>query len=307
MSCDDKQFYFILIVKNRYCRCNFSKDISTNQIYIVGAKKNFGVSNEEFHKNPMIWRETTHPEAIPLVTDMMQTVASGESAEFECRIITPDGKIRWIQYKMNPIFNSLGGVVKNNELMIDITERKKADEAIEHMAYHDALTGLPNLYMLNKYLKQAIERCEKYDQKLAIMFIDLDRFKSINDTLGHDIGDHLLKQIPERLYRNIDEGDFVSRQGGDEFLKLLEDTQEEEIDQVAQQILDEFSAPFALNDEEIFISPSIGIAIYPIDGQNADELLKKADNAMYLAKERDRREKVEFSTPSFSYSKTTLA
>lgn len=169
---------------------------------------------------------------------------------------------------------------------IDVTARKEDQERMKFMAYHDALTGLPNRHMYNEYLETALDRCERNNQNLGVMFIDLDRFKFINDTLGHDAGDELLKLVSERLKESIRERDFVSRLGGDEFAVLLEQVNEEEIRKISTQIITAFSPPFTIKNKGFYITPSIGISLYPQDGQEKEILNSKADTAMYLAKKR---------------------
>lgn len=167
-----------------------------------------------------------------------------------------------------------------NRVLIELNEQLK------RMAYYDSLTGLPNRYMLNEYLNKFIDFGEQNNTKFAVLFIDLDRFKFINDTMGHDIGDELLREVKDRLVKCVREGDVVSRLGGDEFVILLKDINESKVRDVAERILDSFKNPFLLNNEEHYSSPSIGISLYPKDGNDDKSLIKKADIAMYLAKKR---------------------
>ena len=156
---------------------------------------------------------------------------------------------------------------------------------MEHMALHDALTGLPNRYLLDDYLKKYLARAKRNEYKLGIMFIDLDRLKRINDTLGHDIGDKVLKQVAQRLGESMRENDVICRQGGDEFIIVLDQVEgENHITKVGDRILDHLSEPYIINDIEVYATPSIGISIYPDDGMDGDELVKMADMAMYHAK-----------------------
>lgn len=170
--------------------------------------------------------------------------------------------------------------------MVDITQIKKTEEKIKYIAYHDALTGLPNRYRFNEYLNQVITQSEAENRKFGLMFIDLDRFKLINDTLGHKFGDNVLQKVSKRIVRCVRKQDIVSRYGGDEFIIILSDTDIQGASGLAQRIIGEFCKPFYINGQEIFISPSIGISFYPEDGAETDTLVKNADTAMYLAKER---------------------
>ena len=180
----------------------------------------------------------------------------------------------------------------------DVTERLKAEEQITTMAYFDILTNLPNRYLMKDRLNQAILYAEKYKKLLAIIYLDLDNFKRVNDTFGHNVGDELLKEVSDRLEKHIRKIDTLSRSGndalkttvarlgGDEFTILLRDIKDaQDASRVAKRIIELFSAPFAVKGREIFISTSIGISLYPSDGEDADTLLKNADTAMYHAKE----------------------
>jgi diguanylate cyclase (GGDEF)-like protein len=151
------------------------------------------------------------------------------------------------------------------------------------MAYHDSLTGLPNRHMFNETLAKILEQSQ-HDKKVAVMFLDLDRFKFINDTMGHEAGDELLKLVSKRLVKCVNEGSMISRQGGDEFTILLEDKDQISVKDIAERMIEAFSPPFMLKEEEFFITPSIGISLYPNDGQDIKTLTKNADKAMYLAK-----------------------
>ncbi|MCM2534022.1 EAL domain-containing protein [Neobacillus pocheonensis] len=166
----------------------------------------------------------------------------------------------------------------------DISERKKAEKMIQNMAYYDTLTGLPNRNRFRQYLNEVLNKQET--QKLAVLFLDLDRFKIINDTKGHTLGDLMLQKVATRLEDTVRNEGFVSRQGGDEFIILLEDTTKEKVTNTAQRILDEFAKSIELNGQDFFVTPSIGISLYPCDGADEETLIKHADTAMYQAKER---------------------
>ena len=174
----------------------------------------------------------------------------------------------------------------NDKLHHDLEERKRVEQSIRHMAHHDALTGLPNRSLFRDRLTHAMAQADRYHQKLAVMFLDLDRFKAINDTLGHNVGDQLLKIAAERLRSCVRDSDTVARLGGDEFTVIVEDIVEDhDAAAVAQKILDTLSQPFNLYGHEVFISVSVGVTLYPSDDENADNLLRNADSAMYRAKE----------------------
>lgn len=171
----------------------------------------------------------------------------------------------------------------------DITERKAAEEQIQFLAYHDALTTLPNRLLAKDHFKMAASFSDRSNFNIAVVFLDLDNFKTVNDTLGHVIGDTLLKEVAMRLRECVRDTDTLSRQGGDEFLVLLSDIRDSEaITNVVEKILKRLAAPFLIEGQYLSTSVSIGIAVYPDDGMDFDTLLKKADTAMYQAKDAGR-------------------
>ncbi|MDR7073301.1 sensor domain-containing phosphodiesterase [Fictibacillus barbaricus] len=168
----------------------------------------------------------------------------------------------------------------------DNTVRKKMEEKIRYHAYYDSSTNLPNRVLFRDMLNKELSYAEKHNEQLAVMFLDLDRFKTINDTMGHSIGDELLKKVAERLVAFIPEECTISRQGGDEFTIILPRVKcEEDVRQFSERVLETFSNSFDLNGNEVFIKTSIGISLYPKDGNTSDILVKNADTAMYKAKE----------------------
>jgi diguanylate cyclase (GGDEF)-like protein/PAS domain S-box-containing protein len=171
----------------------------------------------------------------------------------------------------------------------DITERKRAEKRLVQLANYDSLTGLPNRTLFRDRLAHAVAQANRKNRLVALLFLDLDRFKMINDSLGHLAGDELLKAVSGRLLANAREEDTVARLGGDEFTVILEDiTNTEDATIVARKILEVMGKPFYLDGHEVFVTTSIGIAIFPLDGQGLDGLLKNADTAMYRAKEQGR-------------------
>ena len=170
-------------------------------------------------------------------------------------------------------------------LFTDISERKRVAEQVHHLAHHDPLTGLPNRLALNLRLNQALPEARRHGWNVALMFIDLDHFKIINDTLGHSVGDQLLREIAGRLTRAVRESDFVARLGGDEFVVLLPDiASATDAATVASKILAAFARPVVVDGTELHTSPSIGISVFPLDGADSDTILKNADTAMYCVK-----------------------
>lgn len=182
--------------------------------------------------------------------------------------------------------DELGGEHKFAAVFSDISERKESEQKIRALAYYDALTGLPNRRLFQDRLGLALPQVRRHQQKLAVMFIDLDLFKRINDTLGHDVGDEVLIEMAKRLKACVRESDTVSRMGGDEFTILQPDIQDPSHSlQLASRIVNSLRQPFVTGGRELYVTSSVGIAVFPDDGETADELTKNADTAMYRAKE----------------------
>jgi diguanylate cyclase (GGDEF)-like protein/PAS domain S-box-containing protein len=199
---------------------------------------------------------------------------------FTYRVRRKNGTMIW--------FESTSRRIDDEEIVSvsrDVSERRRAEEQIEYQAYHDALTGLPNRLLFRDRLTVALAHAKRQVSTLAVMFLDLDRFKYINDTLGHSLGDELLKVIAARLRATLREEDTVARMGGDEFTVLLTDVEAEDAAKIAQKLLDAVTYPTYVDGHELFLTTSIGIAMYPNDGDSAEALLKNADSAMYRAKE----------------------
>ena len=199
---------------------------------------------------------------------------------------------------INTILNEDGSVHRYMGLFTDITEKKKSEELIWQQANFDALTGLPNRRMFHDRLEQEIKKAHRAGLPMALLFLDLDRFKEINDTLGHDMGDILLKEAARRLSSCVRESDTVARLGGDEFAIVLGELEDPgNVERIAQDILRKLAEPFQLGIETAYISASIGITLYPEDAIGIEALLKNADQAMYDAK-RQGRNRTGYFTPS---------
>jgi len=244
-----------------------------------------------------------------------QVVAKGPVA-LESQHRRKDGTIFPVEIRMGPI--EINGRQHLLSLVRDVTERKELQDHIQHLAYHDSLTDLPNRAMFNRHLTQAIAQAHRTTKGLAVLFLDLDRFKNINDTLGHDAGDRLLQEMARRIksclrgseksLRGRRMGDMVARLGGDEFVILVEDlTDSARVSLIARKILATMVKEFSLDGQLIHITASIGISVFPEDGRNEFSLMKHADIAMYRAKERGKNNFQFYSTQMDLHSADLLA
>ncbi|HOO89425.1 MAG TPA: diguanylate cyclase [Syntrophales bacterium] len=212
-------------------------------------------------------------------SELMECIRSGVSKEF------PDEQYvdKFLYIKISPFPE--GAIITS----IDITERKRVEARLSHLATHDPLTGLPNRILFDDRLSLELAHAQRNGKKLAIMLLDLDHFKDINDSWGHTVGDEVLKITGRRLPGFLRKSDSIARMGGDEFLILLPEIDDaEDVLTIALKILDAFKEPFIVGVRELYTTPSIGIAIYPDDGTNPDMLLKNADIAMYCVKQEGR-------------------
>ena len=217
--------------------------------------------------------------------DLLTAVANTEAGHNEGQVIVELSAMGMYRGKTDGTQEFLGtyGVAR------DISERKKAEATVTFQAYHDQLTSLPNRTLYNDRLAQAMVQAKRHGQNMAIMFLDLDRFKVVNDTLGHPIGDSLLQAVAQRLKTCLREGDTLSRIGGDEFMLLLPHVRNRDnVVFIAEKILSALKAAFQIEGHELFIGVSIGIALYPEDGDTRETLIKHADIAMYHAKDQGR-------------------
>ena len=217
---------------------------------------------------------------------MWDVILSGETFRDVFINRKKTGELYYEEKTISPLRDGHGEITHFISTGKDITERMQVQERLQYLAHHDALTGLPNRVLFLDRLNQALLRGHWHKRVVGVMFLDLDRFKNINDTLGHDVGDALLKGLAGRLQERVRDGDTVARLGGDEFAMLLDDVAHaEDVAAVANKLLDAFTLPFAVAPHELFITASIGISLYPNDGTTAAALLKNADAAMYRAKD----------------------
>ncbi|MEJ2508523.1 MAG: EAL domain-containing protein [Gammaproteobacteria bacterium] len=197
-----------------------------------------------------------------------------------------DGSFYYEAKTITPIKDEHGRITHFVSTGKDITEQMQTQEKLQYLAHHDALTGLPNRMLFLDRVEQALARAHWHERLVALMFLDLDRFKTINDSLGHDFGDRLLALIGERLHQSVRDGDTVARFGGDEFVVLLDDiASETDIAQLAERVLELLAPPFNIDGRELYMTASIGISFYPNDGADSKTLMRHADIAMYRAKD----------------------
>lgn len=253
-----------------------------------GYEEIWGRTCESLYASPQSWLDAIHPEDRNRILEAALTKQVRGDYDEEYRITRPDGSIRWIRDRAFPVRDKFGEVYCIVGVAEDITRRKQDEETIRHLAYYDILTGLPNRALFNDRLALALAHAHRNQQKLAILFLDLDRFKTIVETLGHVAGDQLLRGVAERLRSCLREGDTIARPGGDEFMVLLPGVANvEEVLKIIQKILQALRSSFNFNGQELYITTSIGIALYPNDGEDTPILLKNADTALHRAKEQD--------------------
>ena len=262
-----------------------------------------------------LWTRIVDDEQPRLARAYRDALAGSGQINLECRIVRPDGKVRIVHVEAEIDRDEAGQPVSVHGVMQDITERKEAEAQIRKLADYDSLTGLPNRRFFHNQFRTALESARRTGSLVALLFIDIDRFKQINDTLGHQVGDQLLREVSRRLHQAVREGDVVSRTGaesaggepastalpqwvqaapansvarlgGDEFTILLTDVADRgAVDRVAQRLLDVLRLPVQCEPHEVFVTASIGVAVYPEHGNDADALVRKADIAMYAVKE----------------------
>jgi diguanylate cyclase (GGDEF)-like protein len=225
-----------------------------------------------------------HPDDLPGLLDSFNNLIEGQLVPWEFRLLDKDGRAIFVRASRQLVYKD-GKAVGITAVISDITQRKQLEHKLEEMATHDSLTGLPNRVLLTDRFTMAAALAQRNKDRLAVMSLDLDKFKFINDTLGHDAGDQVLKTVSTRLTAVIRSSDTLARIGGDEFvLVMLETKRREDATDIAGRILDSFTEPLSIDGSEVRLSTSIGIAIYPDDATDLETLVKKSDAAMYYSK-----------------------
>ncbi len=286
------------IAESQLRKLSLAVEQSPNTILITDLDANIEYVNDSFvkltgysrdeviGKNPRILQSGKTPKAIH--EDIWAHLTRGEIWRGELINKRKDGSEYIESVQISPVRQTDGRITHYLAIKENITEQKKAEERIEKLAHFDQLTGLPNRTLLIDHFRFALSLTQRRHEQLTVMFLDLDHFKDVNDTLGHSIGDHLLMEVAKRLKAALREEDTVSRQGGDEFILIMPGTNAEGAARVATKLINEVSQPIQAGQHELITTVSIGISIYPHDGDELESLLKNADAAMYRAKQEGR-------------------
>jgi diguanylate cyclase (GGDEF)-like protein/PAS domain S-box-containing protein len=231
-----------------------------------------------------------HPDDLPTTKAAIESLIQTRTPfNLDFRLICESGQQIVVNSQAELELDSTGTPLFVSGTLLDISDRKRAENEIQQLAYYDTLTTLPNRALLYDRINQATSQATRDSRSVAVMFLDLDRFKSVNDTMGHAIGDRLLKVVADRLTRCVRDSDTVARLGGDEFVIILNAiTSGDDVVSIAEKIQKVLTAPITLGEHDIYTTASIGIALYPLDGSDVNALLKNADIAMYQAKEQGR-------------------
>ncbi|MGE5095350.1 MAG: putative bifunctional diguanylate cyclase/phosphodiesterase, partial [Betaproteobacteria bacterium] len=266
------------------------ESVSDQFEYSSGVNRLFGRPPDAPHVRYDALMERLHPEDRDLFSaSMRHAVKHGNDFQVDYRVVWPDGSIHWMANRAQVYRDESGWAQRVVGVVMDITDRKMAEQRVAHMAHHDALTGLPNRVLLRDRIQQAIAHAHRAGTKIAVLFIDLDRFKTINDSLGHQLGDRLLQSVASRILVCVREGDTVARVGGDEFVIVIPGIETSaDASTVAAKILEVLGNAFHLHGNDLHVGASVGISLYPSDGADAETLMRNADTAMYVAKDAGR-------------------
>ena len=248
-----------------------------------------GVTPQDYIADAGLWLEMVHPDDREWVRAASDAFLAGEGGDLDdYRMVRPDGRVVWVRDRAYAYRDEEGRAILEQGLLFDVTELKDAEARIAHMAYHDALTGLANRQLFEESLQLAMERARRDHTWVAVLFLDLDNFKDLNDTLGHHAGDRLLAGLGERLHAVTRDTDLVARHGGDEFLVMLADLHPGDADETIRRVLgrlrEAISTPVDLDGSTYVARGSIGVSRFPTDADDVETLLQNADVAMYAAK-----------------------
>jgi diguanylate cyclase (GGDEF)-like protein/PAS domain S-box-containing protein len=264
----------------------WSYDLETNKIELSSYFENlYGMQRESMIDRPTnYWKDAVVAEDSDKVREFEKHLLAGIPHKETFRIEDLNGEIHWVQDRGIPVMDSFGRLIRIDGVMMDITDAKKFEREMEKLAFYDQLTSLPNRRFFSEKMSDALSIAKDTRAPLAVLFIDLDGFKKVNDTYGHHAGDSLLQQVAKRLSSSIRDGDLVSRLAGDEFTIMLPNTKKLNAVNIATRILQSLQQLFPIGDQDVSITPSIGLAMYPEHGNDVQTLIKNADAAMYQAK-----------------------
>ncbi len=278
---------------------NWAWNIPSNELYWSDeVYRIFGLEPQAFGVTYEAFLASVHPDEREVVKNAISDALYHKKRySIDHRIVLPSGKQRIVHEQAVTKFDEEGNPIRMVGTVQDITERAVTEAQLEYMAYHDALTDLPNRTLMRDRLGHAMAKAHRTGRTVALLFLDLDRFKTVNDSLGHDAGDRMLETVAKRLRHCIREDDTLARLGGDEFTVVLEDVEDNnQVAAAAQKILDVFTVPFDIYNHEMFVTASVGISLYPENGVDEETLMKNADTAMYRAKELGRNSYQFFSS-----------
>jgi diguanylate cyclase (GGDEF)-like protein/PAS domain S-box-containing protein len=268
-------------------------DMVTDKVFRSARwKEIYGYTNNEIEDTASAGRMLVHPDDLMHQIEDTQDYLRGKKNVYvsEFRLLCKDGTWKWTLSRGMVISRSLDGKpLRMIGTHTDISERKSSENQLLQLAHYDQITNLPNRVLFLDRFHQVLTNAHRHNQPVTLMYLDLDRFKEVNDTLGHDMGDILLKEVAERLMKCVRADDIVARMGGDEFTVILNNVNHQiNTERITQSILNKLTEPFNLGGEVVYISASIGISVYPANGTEVDALLKNADQAMYFAKQSGR-------------------
>lgn len=286
-------------------------NLVTGQVYFSPRwKAMLGYGDQEITGTAEDWFSRVHPQDVERLRAEVTTHLEGPSPhiENEHRILHKDGTYRWVLCRGVAVRNGIGRATRMAGSLTDISDRKRAEDRLVHDAFHDVLTGLPNRALFINLLERSIARLKRRgDYRFAVLFLDIDRFKVVNDSLGHMVGDQLLMAVSRRLAACLRPGDTVARLGGDEFTILLDDIADEsDATRVAERVQSELMTPFTIRSHEVFTSASIGIALSGPAYRRPEEILRDADTAMYRAKSHGKARHEIFDSDMHHHAVTLL-
>lgn len=284
----------------------YYRDLDGKYLYISPSVHDLTAYDEaDFFAKSNFMLNVIHPEDRQRWQDYAISSNYGSGAEsLDVRILTKDGKCKWIRHVCAPVFDNKNQQIGVRSANMDITEHKLAEEKVSRMAYYDTLTDLPNRRLFEKNLKAMIEKASQEDDVFSVLFVDLDRFKNLNDSFGHHLGDKVLIQVARIIKEFCNQICLLSRFGGDEFVLICSELRDSAAaEKFARGLIDRIEQPFIIDDVNIYISATVGIAFYPQDGTECSMLIRNADTAMYKSK-KSMANKVQFYQSEFGNEAT---